>query len=212
MKLTHIAASAVVLTTSLASAAAMAQNPSPYMQPNDTWISINGTVEDVSRNAFNLNYGDGAVIVEMDDGDRDGDAYRLESGDEVTVSGLIDHDFFETTSIEASSVFVEKTNTHFYVSPRDEEDYPGWYSFNPAPGEVIAQGVVSKVDDDHFTINRNDESLQVSVLFMDSNPLDDVGYHRIEVGDVVQVSGDLEWRFFDNAELEADSVVTLVNS
>ena len=60
-----------ILATSLTSGVAMAQDPNPYMRPDDTWISINGTVQDITRNSFGLNYGDGVVIVEMDDGDRD---------------------------------------------------------------------------------------------------------------------------------------------
>jgi len=107
-----------ILATSLTSGVAMAQDPNPYMRPDDTWISINGTVQDITRNSFGLNYGDGVVIVEMDDGDRDADAYKLSEGDEVTVNGLIDNDFFETTSIEASSVYVPKLNTHFYARTR----------------------------------------------------------------------------------------------
>ena len=66
----------------------------PYTQPDDTWISISGTVDSVSQDLFTLDYGDGTVIVEMDDGDRDADAYKLALGDEVTVYGLVDDDFF----------------------------------------------------------------------------------------------------------------------
>lgn len=132
-------------------------------------------------------------------------------GDEVIVNGLIDNDFFETVSIEASSVYVPKLNTHFYASARDEEDYPGWYSLDPDYGEVIAQGTVTAVDGNEFTINQDSESLTISTAYMEHNPLDNVGYHQIDVGDIVQVSGDLEFGFMNNAELEADSVITLVN-
>ncbi len=201
-----------ILATSLTSGVAMAQDPNPYMRPDDTWISINGTVQDITRNSFGLNYGDGVVIVEMDDGDRDADAYKLSEGDEVTVNGLIDNDFFETTSIEASSVYVPKLNTHFYASARDEEDYPGWYSFDPEPGEVVAQGIVTEINGDKFTINNNSQSLRVNTYYMENSPLDNQGYHRIDIGDVVQVSGDLEFGFFATAELDAESIVTLSSS
>lgn len=78
----------------------------PYTKPDDTWVSICGTVEDVSADAFDLNYGDGIITVGMDDGDRDADAYSLKSGDEVTVYGMIDDDLYEVATIEASSVYV----------------------------------------------------------------------------------------------------------
>ena len=38
---------------------------SPYMQPDDTWISLSGTVTSVSRDSFTLDYGKGVVTVEM---------------------------------------------------------------------------------------------------------------------------------------------------
>jgi hypothetical protein len=40
----------------------------PYLQPNNAWISIDGTVKAVTADAFSLDYGDGSIIVEMDDG------------------------------------------------------------------------------------------------------------------------------------------------
>ncbi len=211
MKLRRSLLPTAILTASMASGVALAQTPSPYMQPDDTWISINGTVLDVSRDAFELNYGDGVVTVEMKDGDRDADAYNLLEGDEVAVGGLIDDDFFETTSIEASSVYVTKLNTYFYADTANNEGYSGWHNHDLDAGEVIAQGTVTKVDEDNFTINRNSQSLNVSTVYMDNNPLDDAGYNRIAVGDVVQVSGDMEFGFMSEAELEANSVITLVD-
>lgn len=217
MKLQRTAVQTAILATTLASGVAMAQDPSPYMKPDDTWITISGTVEDVTRDAFKLDYGSGMVMVEMDDGDRDADAYKLFEGDEVTVHGIIDADFFETTSIEASSVYLPKLATHFYASPVDEEDYASWYNYNWSnveldSGEVIAQGTVTSVDDEKFTISRDSTSLTISTQFMDQNPLDDVGYHQVDVGDIVQISGDLEFGFMNEAELEADEVITLVHS
>lgn len=47
------------------------------------------------------NYGNGSITVEMDDGDRDADAYSLDEGDNVTVYGMIDDDLFESATIEA---------------------------------------------------------------------------------------------------------------
>lgn len=39
--------------------------------------------------------------------------------------------------------------------------------------------------------------------------LDDDGYQKIEVGDRVSVSGDIEYDFLTGRELEADSVLEL---
>lgn len=83
----------------------------PVTRPDDTWINISGTVESVDRDAFILDYGEGLITVEMDDGDRDADGYKLIKGDKVSVSGIIDDDLYETRTIEASSVYVENIGT-----------------------------------------------------------------------------------------------------
>ena len=67
----------------------------PYAMADGTWITISGEVGAVDPDHFTLDYGDGLVVVEMDDGDRDADAYKLLQGDKVTVAGRIDDDFFE---------------------------------------------------------------------------------------------------------------------
>ncbi|MDZ7782331.1 MAG: hypothetical protein U5K56_05075 [Halioglobus sp.] len=69
-----------------------------------------------------LDYGQGNITVEMDDSDRDADGYKLIEGDRITVSGVVDDDFYESTKIEAASVYVEELGTHFYASSIDEED------------------------------------------------------------------------------------------
>ena len=71
----------------------------PYELANNTWISLSGTVHAVSPDTFELDYGEGNITVEMDDGDRDADAYKLLHGDKVTVNGLIDDDLFEMRTI-----------------------------------------------------------------------------------------------------------------
>ncbi|MDX1380313.1 MAG: hypothetical protein R3233_04290, partial [Xanthomonadales bacterium] len=83
-------AGCVTLAAASWSGAVRADEPNPYVKADDTWISISGTVDVVHPNSFVLDYGDGMVKVEMDDGDRDADAYKLLKGDKVTVSGRID--------------------------------------------------------------------------------------------------------------------------
>lgn len=93
----------------------------PYAKPEDSWISISGTVVDPKADTFKLDYGDGVITVEMDDWDDDADAYVLLDGDRVTVYGMIDDGLFERTTIEANSVYVESLNSYFYASAADEE-------------------------------------------------------------------------------------------
>lgn len=183
----------------------------PYTVPDDTWIRLSGKVESVNRDRFMLDYGKGVVSVEMDDGDRDADAYKLVSGDQVTVSGRIDDDFFESTTIEASSVHVKNFNTTFYASSLDEEDatYVALYSTPLADYHYNLVGNVTEVKADEFVLDTGDRRVEVEVDGLAYNPLDDEGYQRIEVGDRVSVAGDVAYEFFDGRVVEADSVVEL---
>jgi uncharacterized protein YdeI (BOF family) len=183
----------------------------PYERPDDTWISLSGTVEEVSADSFTLDYGKGIVTVEMDDGDRDADAYKLMQGDKVTVTGKVDDDLFETTTIEASSVYVENIGTYFYASALDEEDVDTFVTVTVPVviSSVVVQGTVTKVDDDEFTVDTGAREVRVDVDQMAYNPLDDEGYQKIEVGDRVSVTGHMDDDLFEGRELMADSVVTL---
>jgi uncharacterized protein YdeI (BOF family) len=191
---------------------AIAEEPNPFLMADDSWITISGTVESVSADSFTLDYGDGAVIVEMDDGDRDADAYKLMVGDKVTVSGEIDDDFYETTTIEASSVYVENLGTTFFASAVDEETTEGWAVAVTVPipiSQTIVYGTVTDVDEHEFTVDSGLRELQVDVADMPYNPLDDEGYQKIRVGDRVKVSGDIDTDFFEGRELMADAVIKL---
>ncbi|HET6564655.1 MAG TPA: hypothetical protein VFG52_04515, partial [Xanthomonadales bacterium] len=186
-----------------------------YVKADRSWITISGEVESVSADSFVLNYDSGKVVVEMDDGDRDADAYKLLAGDKVTVSGRIDDDFLETTTIEAFSVYLKSLDTTFFASSADEEG-PDPYAVNIIAPLVANHynliGTVSKVQDEEFVVDTGARSLTVEVDEMAYNPLDDEGYQKIEVGDRVSVAGSLDYDFFEGRELEADSIVELTYS
>lgn len=187
----------------------MAAEPNPYLAPNNTWISISGTVNAVNKDAFFMDYGNNQVIVEMDDGDRDADAYVLLPGDEVIVNGVIDDDFFETTSIEAASVHVKRLNATYYASALDEEDYPGTLYWLPRSGEVLVQGRVTSVEDSEFTVDEGLRTVKVDVDAMPYNPLDDQGFQKVAVGDLVMISGELSESLFEDEKIEASAILKI---
>jgi uncharacterized protein YdeI (BOF family) len=195
-----------------AAVAVHAASKNPYSRPDGTWISISGTVKTVFPNSFTLDYGSGLITVEMDDGDRDADAYKLLSGDKVTVNGRIDDDFFEKTKIEASSVFVEKLGTYFYASPVDEEDLLFYSTTVPivVPSAMV-QGTVTDVSDSGhtFTVDTGLRKLTVDVGAMPFDPLDGEGYLKVERGDFVRVSGTIDEDWFTGRELVANTIVKL---
>ena len=195
-----------------------AQTQSPYLQPDDTWISLSGTVETVQRDQFLLDYGRGSVLVEMDDGDRDADAYVLTSGDKVVVNGLIDDDFFEMTTIEASSVYVESINSYFHASPLDDESMTFYDPVVTVHGPIVEgdttlQGTITAVDNDaqEFTLNTGVNMLTVKVDNLDDNPLDDEGYMQLDAQDVVTIRGEISTETFEGRVFEAERIVS-VNS
>lgn len=202
---------ALVAGLSLAAAPAAA-DPNPYVKPDESWISLSGTVESVAADRFTLDYGEGAITVEMDDGDRDADAYQLLEGDKVTVTGQIDDDFFEMTKIEASSVYVESLNTTFWASSADEETDPMLDMSVVAPvvvSQTVVRGIVSDIDGDEFTINTGKRAIEVDIEDLGYDPFDDEGYLKIEKGDYVKAAGEIDEELFGDNELDATYVVKL---
>lgn len=185
----------------------------PYAKPDGSWISLSGEVTEVHKDAFTLDYGPNKITVEMDDGDWYDESKGLLQGDKVTVYGVVDDDFYETSKIEASSVFVQGLGTYFYASSADEEGGYLTNSWLTAPvvqiGDVTLNGTVKQVDGRTFTIDTGTREMRVDTSQMAYNPVDEKGFQKIEKGDVVSVSGDLELNTFTNRELMADTVITL---
>lgn len=197
-----------ILTVAMAGNLAAAD---PRERSDGSWITISGTAVSPTPSSFTLDYGQGTILVEMDDWDLHPDGYGITDGNRVTVSGRIDDGFFEAKTIEASYVYDQDYNTYFYASAADEEgDF--WYtSHSPIVLSTITYyGTVSAVDpgDRSFVIDTGVRKLTVDTNPMYYNPLDDVGYQRIEVGDRVSVSGKIDYNFFTGRELKADSVIT----
>ncbi|KFZ32065.1 hypothetical protein IDSA_05170 [Pseudidiomarina salinarum] len=198
-----------VISSVLLCAPAWSQDPS--QQPDDSWIQISGTVESVATDSFTLDYGDGTITVEMDDADRDASAYQLLPDDKVTVSGLIDDHFYETTTIDARSIYVQNIGTTFYASVVDE-DTPRFMLSAPVEiAEATVHGTVTSVDPEanEFTINSAARLMTVKTDKMSYDPLDEEGYQQIKVNDVVSVSGQINNDLFEGQVLEAEYVTTL---
>lgn len=194
------------------SAPALAENP--YLKADDTWIQLSGKVTAVSADSFLLDYDDGVITVEMDDGDRDADGYKLMPGDKVSVSGTVDDEFYDTTTIEAGSVYVENIGSYFYASPRDNDSVLFTVSVPLTVSEATIQGTVTSVDTgaEEFTLDTGASKLTVEVDEMDYNPLDEEGYQQVKVDDVVSVSGEVDNDLFEGRVFEADFVTTVVSA
>lgn len=209
----------LVAAASLYSGGIMAENP--QTKADESWISISGTVVEPTNNSFLLDYGDDVVTVEVDDWDVYAEAHPLIDGDRVTVYGRVDNDLFESAKIEAGAVYVKSLNTYIYASSADEEgDSTAYYPYYwtnmgvPVTNDVTIRGTVTAVDPDQreFRIDRGIRELKVDTATMVSNPLDKYGYQRIQKGDVVSVTGELDKDFFGGRVLRADMVTTVLDA
>lgn len=183
--------------------------PDPYDKADRSWISISGEVGSVTPDAFMLHYGDGAVTVEMDDFDNDADGYKLVKGDKVRVHGRIDDDMFETTSIEASSVWVSGLNTYFYASSIDEEELPPEVTISFTDSDLRVVGTIESIEGREFTIDTGTRAMRADTAELGYNPFDDIGYQKLAVGDRVSLTGNLDNDWWESRELMVDTVVTL---
>jgi len=202
----------VALPFSVASAGAHRQAPDQL--EDDAWITLEGSVSAVSDDEFRLQYGPHSIEVEFDDDDRDAASYMLNEGDKVIVTGRVDDDFFEEAEIEAHTVFVESAGTTFFSNDAAGEDarkhsvvYNAWLPVKDF--RTVVTGTVTEVNGDDFTVFTGSKNLEVDVDELGYDPFDDEGYQKIEVGDRVQVTGEIDEDFFFRRELEAKSVIEL---
>ncbi|MCF7838526.1 MAG: hypothetical protein K9N49_07830 [Candidatus Marinimicrobia bacterium] len=190
-----------------------AEQPNPYLKADDSWISISGTAVNPMDDSFTLDYGPGTVTVEVGDWVWYSDNKVLIDGDKVTVYGRIDDDLFETTSIEASSVYVESLGSYFYATAATEEYGVAYdYWFVPAPivvGSMNVRGTVTMVSGREFMIDTGTRTLKVDTSTMGYNPMDDLGYQQIDKGDLVSVTGGMDYDTWEQKELMADTIVVL---
>jgi uncharacterized protein YdeI (BOF family) len=184
--------------------------PRPYLQSDNAWISIDGTVDSVTANSFALDYGTGEITVEMDDRDRDAEGYKLMKGDMVRVTGRVDHNLLADTTIEASSVYVDNLGTYFFASSADDEDRLLTNTWPLEVSSTTLRGTVQNVEDDSFTVSSPGGDIRVETQKLAYDPLDENGYQRVEQGDFVLVRGDMDTEFFDTRrELQANTIVVL---
>lgn len=74
---------------------------SPWERDDGQWITLSGKVTDAGANDFKLDYGKGAITVEMDDYDPELEAFNIVRNDRVIVVGRVDADRKQRRTIEA---------------------------------------------------------------------------------------------------------------
>lgn len=185
-----------------------ARSPVSELPPNNSYVLMTGVVTESGPDAFRLDYGESNIVVEMDNFDPQQEGRSIEAGDEVTVHGYIDNEFYEQRSIEAGRVDVHKLNTSFFASSLDEEDFPDAVS-SGRDSTIDLTGYVLDVQGTKLTLRTGNQEVTVDTKSMGRNPLDGVGYQKVVPGDEVHVVGWLTDDFFNRFEIVAENVVTI---
>lgn len=132
MKKTLLATTLSVILLGGYSLTAKAKEPLPSLSDGN-YVALSGSVVSVADEEFVLDYGEGNVIVEMENWDwyRDLET-RLQPGQEVSLSGQIDDDLFEGREVKAQTVYVKDRNTFYYADGVDPSYYLYTYTYVPA--------------------------------------------------------------------------------
>ncbi|NMH60272.1 NirD/YgiW/YdeI family stress tolerance protein [Alteromonas ponticola] len=179
---------------------------------DDTWITVNGEIENIHTDSFVVKTGDNRITVEFDDGDNDADALAFEAGEKVTVSGKVDKDVFSDTALDASSVFVHDHNTTYVSNPDDRVVYDRYIATAVVPenfDDITMIGTVAKVDDDTFELSAADATVKVDVSELSGEPLEESGFLNIETGDRVKVDATMGDTFFSEGTVVANTLIQM---
>lgn len=178
---------------------------------DESWISISGWAISADEDSFVLDYGKNTVVVDVNNWGWYTDNFEVVDGNKVTVYGEVDDDLYETTTIDANSIYVEGIGTYFYANEVDKKtDFFNWL---PAPGVKAGMttltGKVTSISGREFTISQGKKKMMIDTLEMDYNPMDDLGFQNVEKGDLVRVTGRLETGSFEEREIVAANIVNL---
>ncbi len=215
------AIAAVIGILGLGSTVIADTDPYTAKYDNNSAISLTGTVIESYEDAFALSYGDGNIVVEMDDWDWYDESQSIREGEKVTVYGEVDHDMYEARKIEAEAVYAHSRNMYYFADDEDEEDRYHQSYMMPTKVDlatigddtrVSVSGTVEKIAAREFMMDVGPYMVVVDTEDLGYNPLDDNGFQRLRVGDQVHVSGLLDTGFFDDREIDADLVLTLQKS
>lgn len=191
-------------------------------------VAITGIISDApgtsfrmdSGTTFQLDHGRGEITVDMAgwqwyESRSQGEVPRLNVGENVTVTGIVDDAFYAAKTLEALTVFVRDRDAFFTIAPYGAG---GAWSLRPMPGSpltgsdpttITLAGRVSAIAGDEFSLDLGASVVSVDTAAMTYDPLDDIGSQRVREGDWVQVSGTLDEHFFEDRELGAARITSI---
>ncbi|MCH2546300.1 MAG: NirD/YgiW/YdeI family stress tolerance protein [Alphaproteobacteria bacterium] len=184
---------------------------------NDTYITLSGTVGEITDNdEFKLKHPGGTIMVDTNDTwpdlfRKDADTI-IKMGDRVTVTGKVDNNLFAANEIEAYQLTVDGsgynrvyTNNNF--GPENDDSYMASYGTYGSgltdDQDVRLSGVVSSISDNEaFMLRYGNGEIRIET--------DDVEFtnaNRLAVGDEVVVFGEVDEGWFKKKAIEADRII-----
>ena len=209
-----VASTAIVAMTGYSYAADQVEvKVQPVSEVDDgAAIVINGKVGDIRDDEFDLVYTRGVITVELDRFDwSDNATDYLMQGENVTVRGYIDDDFFEGREIEATSVNLHENFVYYYAKDNTLSSVANLFeNNNPDNIYLNVTGTVKSITGKNMVVVNKNSTIPVDLTHFDYDPFDNVGMQQIDVGDQVYVYGQIDENFFNKKELKADGLVELV--
>ncbi|MBD3586170.1 hypothetical protein HHX48_10500 [Salinimonas sp. HHU 13199] len=209
---------ATLISTSLMAGTAIAQEtqtnsvPVATSQASTTWISLTGTVTEVDSKFITMDYGEGELIVDTDTLQLDKTAFENLEDATVTVTGMLNQQLLTEGRMRASSLYLENVGTAFVAAntmAHESDMLISAAGLDLDKSEVTLIGNVTTLSDDAFQFGAGDAALTVEVDDLRDNPLDKDGYLVLKHGDRVKVTASIEDDFFEDYEIDADTIVRL---
>lgn len=209
---------ATLISTSMMAGTAIAQEtqtnsvPVATSQASTTWISLTGTVTEVDSKFITMDYGEGELIVDTDTLQLDQTAFENLNDATVTVTGMLNQQLLTEGRMRASSLYLENVGTAFVAAntmAHESDMLISAAGLDLDKSEVTLIGNVTTLSDDAFQFGAGDAALTVEVDDLRDNPLDKDGYLVLKHGDRVKVTASIEDDFFEDYEIDADTIVRL---
>ena len=185
---------------------------SPYTLPNNSWIELDGRVTAVTDHSFTLDYGKGAIRVEIDDYDWFDEAYNVLKNDRVKVRGKIDADPNQERSIEAETVRLKDEGVTLQASADDEEDLVvDFIPPNPVQSASLEiRGTVESFQNGFMIVKTATDTHRVdlkesSLLSTKGKPVS----HDLRAGDFVSIVGKLHKKILGADQFDASTIYLL---
>lgn len=180
---------------------------SPWDKDDGQWITISGKVTEAAVHTFKLDYGKGAITVEMDDYDREIEGFNLVVDDRVIVTGRVDADAGQNRTIEAASVYVKNVKKSFFANPDDEEEVIRKLRKATVEGSgVVITGKIIGTAPNFLTIDTGYQVFDVTTAVINGNPTTNLKSLKLEKGDTVTVYGAITDGFVDSGKIVASNL------